>query len=91
MSFDYVGLDDSTLMSEILPTAQRVAAKTRQYAVLHEYSEGVYVDQTNGARGLRVATDEPFALVDEFGEIVGHPPGAPMRRAAMEEGRFRPT
>lgn len=91
MSFEFIGLDDATLLGKILPTAKRVAAKTRQYAVLHEYREGVYVDQTNGARGLRVATDEKFAAVDEFGEIEGHPPGAPMRRAAMEEGRFRPT
>jgi hypothetical protein len=91
MSFQYIGLDDATLMDKILPTAKRVAAKTRSYAVLHEYQEGVYVDQTDGAKGLRVATDEPFAAVDEFGEIAGRGPGAPMRRAAIEEGRFRPT
>lgn len=91
MTFQYFGLDAETLMSKLLPTAKRVARKTRSYATLHEYREGVYVDQTKGAVGLRVATDEPFAAVEEFGEIAGHPPGAPMRRAAIEEGRFRPT
>lgn len=81
---------EAAAVDGLVDAAEPIAQDTTRNAIFAEvaYQPNIRIEVSES--GVTVKTDNPFAVLDEWGSARSAA-NAPMRRAAAEHGRFEPS